>query len=435
MKSLRLICIVSLLANVALASLLFVQRSKVPAPAVVRPAAKPAYALTAEEKTRFAAVEALSAAMKSNDAVGMRDQLRALGLPEDAVRAMLRAVVFRPVVQLQKGFTEGQRKTDNPYLKMPYGMFAFNNLTREQRAQLIEANRAAEKQLETLVGVDPMDARENRYSFLPPEKAAKMRDLERDYNEMRSKLASDTDGFRLPSDEEKFAFLESEQRKDLAALLTPEELQEYELRTSQTANRLRNQLRSFDASESEYKAIYAAQKAMDDRFNRPNNAGVPFDPQLYGQAQKQTNDQIRAALGDDRYKEYVRSRNPDYVTLEAAAKRFDLPETAVEQAYSTRDQTAAEAQRITNDSTLNDEQRSQALTNLATQTRNQLRASLGSEAADAYMHTGMRWLDDAQRGQPVTVNADGQISTNPVRGTPPVQPRPLPLRPGPGPRG
>jgi hypothetical protein len=107
----------------------------------------------------------------------------------------------------------------------------------------------------------------------------------------------------------------------------------------------------------------------------------------------------------------------------------------VEQAYSTRDQTAAEAQRITNDSTLNDEQRSQALTNLATQTRNQLRAALGSEAADAYMHTGMRWLDDAQRGQPVTVNADGQISTNPVRGTPPVQPRPLPLRPGPGPRG
>lgn len=430
MKTLRLICVASLLANAALATALLYQKNAFAAAASTSTKTQDKIVpLTPEDRSRVAAVATLKTALQNNDAQTVRDQLRALGFPDDAVRSMVRAIVYRPLVNLQKSFTDAQRRDGNPYLAMPLGMFSFESLTREQRAKFIDASRQAEHDVEALVGVDPLDARQNRFSFLGPEKAAKLRDLDRDYSEMRSKLMSDTAGFRVPADDEKMNFLQEEQRRDLANLLTPEEMKEYDLRTSTTANRVRSQLHGFDASEAEYKAIFEAQKALDDRA-RNVGTGTNLSGQSFADAQKAANEQIHAALGDERYKEYLRNRNPDYQALNAAAKRFDLPPAAVDQAFAARDQTISNAQRIANDTTLDADQRRAALTNLVTQTRNQLRTSLGEEAADAYMKTNMRWLDEVQRGTPISVNQDGLVSTRSNSAKSGNTGRPVMLAPG-----
>ncbi|HEU5081280.1 MAG TPA: hypothetical protein VFT72_18855 [Opitutaceae bacterium] len=411
MKLLRLICVVSLFANIALAAtLLYQQKQSASATAAHVETNQPKpIALTPEEQAHAAAVTKLTTALKNNDPAAVRDQLRALGFADDVVRSMVRAIVYRPVLNLQKSFSTAQH-SGNSYLSMQPGMFSFANLTAQQREQFFNATHQADRELEALLGPDPLDARQNRYSFLGAEKAAKLRSLDADYDELRNKLMLETNGFRVPADDEKMAYIESERRKDIAALLTPEEMQEYELRTSPTANRVRGELRNFDATEAEYKAIYAAQKALDDRA-KASGTGTPVNGQSFSDAQQAMNDQIRAALGDERYNEYMRSHNPDYQALNAAARRFNLPTTAVDQAFTTRDQTIASAQRITSDPTMNDDQRRAALNNLVTQTRNQLRTTLGQEAADAYMRSNMRWLDDAQRGAAITVNPNGMVST------------------------
>lgn len=416
MKLLRLICVVSLLGNIALAATLLYQQKRTSATAeeaARAAAAQPkAAVLTAEEKARVAAVTKLNDALKKNDAASVRDELRALGFDDDVVRSVVRAIIYRPVLNLQKSFTASQKHGGNPYLSMQPGMFAFANLTTQQREEFFNATHKADRELQDLLGIDPLDARQNRYSFLGAEKAAKLRTLDADYDEMRNKLMLETNGFRVPADDEKLKYIEAERRKDLAALLTPEEMQEYELRMSPTANRVRGELRGFDATEAEYKAIYAAQKSLEDRAQAAAaSPGSPASGQSYAEAQKAANDQIRAALGDERYNEYMRSHNPDYQALTAAARRFDLPSTAVDQAFATRDQTISNAQRIAADTTMNDDQRRAALNNLVTQTRNQLRTSLGADAADAYMQSNMRWLDDIQRGEPITVTPNGMVTT------------------------
>ncbi len=53
------------------------------------------------------------------------------------------------------------------------------------------------------------------------------------------------------------AFIEREREADLAALLTPSELFEFEIRTSATARRLTHSLTAFDASEEEFRQLYS----------------------------------------------------------------------------------------------------------------------------------------------------------------------------------
>lgn len=62
--------------------------------------------------------------------------------------------------------------------------------------------------------------------------------------------------FRLPSDRQELELLEAERQNDLAALLTPAELIEYELRTSESSVRLGQTIRAFGASEDEYRQLY-----------------------------------------------------------------------------------------------------------------------------------------------------------------------------------
>jgi hypothetical protein len=442
MKPLPLLFAVSLLANAALAFVLVSKRSEPSAATTTTPAAKSTSASVSNDAgAHAAAAEALVAAAKSGNAVGVRDQLRALGFSEDIVRATLRAIVGKRMMDLQREIMNGQNANGAAYWRTSPAGYNFNALTKEQRTQLRETNRAMTKELDELVGPDPLDPSAGRFSFLPSEKASKVRDLERDYNDLRSQVMSDVEGFRLPSDEEKIAYLEKEQRKDLTAMLSPEELQAYDLRNSNTANRLRFQLRDFNASEDEYKTIYAAQKAFDDKFaNRgaeqmitgqmgSSASGSARDQaQVRNDAQQQMLAELKTSLGEERFNAYMRSQNPEYRNLEAAAKRFNLPQTTVDQVFSTRDQTVASAQRIANDPTLNADQRHQALASLADQTRAQVRTTLGGDVADAYLKNSMRWLDGLQRGQPITVTPDGNVYSRPV---PPPASSANPAAPGP----
>jgi len=418
MKPLHLVVFASLAANLVLAAMVFQKHNAPPASSsavVAHPTA--AGASASELAGRGATAEALASAAKSGDPTGVRDQLRALGLPEDVIRSVVRALVGKRYLDIQKSITAAH--AGNGYWRTsPGGMFNYSAMTKEERLKLRDASREATKQLEELMGPDPMDPSVSRFSFLPPEKAAKARDLNRDYEDLRMQIMAETEGFRLPADDEKLAFLEKEQRKDLAALLSPEELEAYDMRNSNTAARLRSQLRDVDLSEAEYKALYEAQKAFDDKFS--NRAAGGSDAasnrdlaQARAQAQQQLNETIKATLGDDRFNAYLRSQNGEYRALEAAAKRFSLPQTTVDQVFATRDQTVAAAQRIANDTNLNPDQRRQALATLADQTRSQVRTSLGADVADTYLKTNMRWLDALQRGQPIAVTPEGNVYPRP----------------------
>ena len=140
-------------------------------------------------------------------------------------------------------------------------------------------------------------------------------------------------------------------------------------------------------------------------------------------AQKQLQADFKGALGDQRYADYVRAQDQDYRTLQAAATRYNLPQAAIDQVYTTRDSVLAASQRIGDDTSMNPDQKRQAISALAAPVRGEIIAALGAEVGEAYLkNTGNRWLEAVERGSAVTLMPGGGMSTRSFGGSPRLGP-------------
>ena len=113
----------------------------------------------------------------------------------------------------------------------------------------------------------------------------------------------------------------------IAAVLTPEEFVDYQLRLSETATKLRFALDTFGPNEQEFRAIFRLQKEFDDEFGflfsssgHGNGIGpVDTGPADYGvtqekhaEASKALNEKIKNALGEQRFLDHQRSQDAEY---------------------------------------------------------------------------------------------------------------------------
>jgi hypothetical protein len=289
-----------------------------------------------------------------------------------------------------------------------------NGMTKAQREESRRLQREVRAETERLLGPDTTQHRwqDQRLAFLPAEKRQALQQIQQDYQELISEINQESNGFRLPSDAEKLRFLQEEQKRDIEALMTPEERQAYELRMSPTAQQLRNKMTQFDATEEEYLALFPLQKSFDEHFNQP---GDPYSPverdQKYWkerrEAEKQLQDQIKSLVGEQRYAESMRLQDNDWRQLEAATLRLELPADTPARLYALRDTAASSVQQITSNPALAPEQKKEALAALAASTRDQVRARLGEEGAAAYFkNNGMGWLKELERGNTITFRTD-----------------------------
>jgi hypothetical protein len=255
-----------------------------------------------------------------------------------------------------------------------------------------------------------------RFSGLPKEKAAALHRIERDYQELEQEIHARSGNFPLPSDHAKLRLLKGEQERDIAALLTPEERAEWQLRVSPTADRARNYSTRYRATEEEYRRIYALQKTFDETFAPDPFASDPFVPsgqqedhdwKARQEAEKALEAGIRSIVGEERHAEALRRHSSDLTLAEAAVARLGLPPDAPDQVYSLREPTAEASRRISSDPKLTSEEKKAALARLAEETRAKLAATLGQEASATYLDRGgMGWLRLLEQGMPVRFDPD-----------------------------
>lgn len=277
------------------------------------------------------------ALIESGDSTGP-DALRALGLPESAIRALIRA-------EVDKRYRDRENALYTSPDSTRYWSSKFDTATYRptDHMKLLDLRREKEAELKRLLGPDYRAGDTNtdyRTAFLPPDKAEQLRLLTEDYQAMASDASGSNAAVsfmsRLPEDAEKSRFLEKQKREDLAALLTPAELAEYDLRNSTTSNQLRFQLSSFDATEAEFKTLYEIRKDFDEQFARPALGVVTNTPEqakARREAQEAVNAQIKTALGDERYAEYERAQDQEYKTLTRVAARLDIPKEKIIEAH------------------------------------------------------------------------------------------------------
>lgn len=361
---------------------------------------------------------ALNEAIASRDPVLLRDQLRALGLPDDVVRRLIRTMLLEPYYARYRALI-AQHQGDKPELLR--GENPSTGFTKEERAELRALSRSITAQVHSLFGATSADPTQDnlRYSYLPQDKADQLRQINRDYAEMRTDLNEEMGRFRVASDDQKLKLLEQERRKDIEALLSPTELADYDLRHSATASVLRTRLANLTVSESEFRTLFDTLKPVYDLAATSNTSlrsNEPLTPDQIAQlntqrdARARADEQIHALLGEERYAEYNRAGNQDYRNLQTAATRFNLPPQTVEQVYSLRNSVSAATQQVATNAGLTPDQKKAALTDIANQTRAQVRATLGQEIGDAYLKNSMQWLERVDSGYTVTFSVNGNAT-------------------------
>ena len=338
-------------------------------------------------------------ALRSDDLKSLAANLRAAGFPPEVIRAVVGAM-------LHEQFAARRRQIIGDQPAPPYwqagSMASF--YSSPQMAALRQLAREEQETLRQLLGPDSASSEvtqlyhQRMFGNLPPEKADALQRILADYSDLRSQALADWSygGTMLPSDRQKLALLDKEQRDDIAALLTPDELQQYDLRSSPTAQRLRSRLAYFNPTEQEFLALYSLQGPFDQQYNGPANLMGMMSPDLMQQrqaAQQQLNDQIKAALGDARYAEYQQDTNPGYQVAARLASNLQLPAENAAATWTLQQNTQAQATALRANRELTGAQRAEALQALAAQADQQLTTLLTPAGADAYKQTsGGMWL-------------------------------------------
>jgi len=340
--------------------------------------------------------------LRTDDLRTLVARLRARGFPLSIIRSIIDSLVNARYQARFRALTETDPST--PFWKLRPKWFMPGD---KRLVELNRLQRERTKFLHDVLGEDIADEETStanqlrRFGNLSRAKIQSLQGIEDDYSEMTGAVQAGANGILLPEDRDQLALLAREKHADIAAVLSPDELADYEMRSSPITNFVRNRLGDFDASEDEFRVIFQAQQAVDDKF--PGGAmGGNIDNTLRLQVQQEFNDQIRAGLGDARYAEYVRDWDPVFNQLNQQASANSLADGAALQAYSLRDAVAQQSSQIFNDNTLSRDQKSADLQALAQNTRDQITSILGPTVGAAYLRSANAWLNQVANGSAVT---------------------------------
>jgi hypothetical protein len=365
--------------------------------------------------------------LHSTDLATLVQRLRSAGFPPAMVRAIADAEVERQFSPRIKELMK--TSTETPYWRADPGYYSGNPKLFESVSQIYrERSRVLRdllgKDAYAVSGVDPTTAQRRQYGNLSPAKIDLVQRITEDYAEMTGQIRSAMQGVTLPEDVEKLALLEREKRTDLSAVLTPEELAEYEMRTSPITSRLRTALTMMDASEAEFRSIYRAHEPFKEVLYPTSTGGMIFITsevtEKRREAARQIQEKLKTDLGDSRFAQYQRASDNDFQQLYRLGQRDNIPYDILVRAHDVRGPTAEASLKIVDNAALSSDAKQAALKELAQNARTSLLSTLGPSAGPSYVENS-RWLTYLDQGRGFSVGPDGSMSS-----------RSVPMRPPPG---
>ena len=247
-------------------------------------------------------IAALWHQLKTEDLPTMVARLRAAEFPPAVVRALI-------VGEVEARFAPRRQNLVRQHADLPYwttSPLGIRGMNPKATAALVELQLEQQKLLKDLLGPSAI-ARDGavetflqlRFGELPREKYDAIFGVTTDYSILRSKLLAENDGSPLrPEERDRMAFLAKEERADLEKILTPAELEAYDLRSSETANLLRRELAAFKPTESEFRSVFQAIHAAE------TNYGTYTDRENRSQVGAEILSRAKAFLSPERFKQF-----------------------------------------------------------------------------------------------------------------------------------
>ncbi|AHF93039.1 hypothetical protein OPIT5_25350 [Opitutaceae bacterium TAV5] len=393
---------VSLLANIGLAAVLvflLVARHSAARHPRHQPAQSPAPAHAPSRPLWPELSPATLDALRAHDPAAEREALTLAGFPSAQIRKHIAS-------QVRKDY-EKRIAALHPYDPQAWWQQPpwkpENYLEGDARDQARRLKKEMREQIARALGplgADPNLFRKSELAAIPEAKRQAVANLEADYGDLLEDLETDMRDFALPGDAEQRALLQSERRRELAALLTPEELRDYDRANTTTALFIHAGAARIAATAEEFNRIYELSRPYYEETLRP---GAIFDDKKARERLKEKRDGMIELLGDERYRLFAREENYDYKGLVQLATRLNLPAGTADRVYELREQLAAACARIDQDTALDRDRKRAALARAADDLRAQAKTLLGNEAGQAWLDSDSAyWVNNVAKGDILT---------------------------------
>jgi hypothetical protein len=329
---------------------------------------------------------------QGGDLETLAERLRAAGFPPAVIRAIVSARVSELFAARRKALIVNQEEI--PFW-LPQRRSSIDSKT---MAALRELSREQSRQLKELLGPDAYPVSEatqayqrRQFGDLPQDKLDLLQSIVSDYSELRREVQTAANGVMLPEDREKLVLLDKEQRADLEALLTPQELENYDLRSSATASLLRSQLGLFKPTEEEFRAIFKATRAAEEQYGAlvagAANAGQ------YRQIHAAVLEEVKTLLPPDRLAEFKQATDPAYQQINRLVGRLELPASAAVEVMTVQQDIQKRALALRSNRQAPADQRFEQLVALAEEANTRIGTALGgTRGLEAYKQYGGQWM-------------------------------------------
>ena len=246
----------------------------------------------------------------NGDIHGLVERLRSAGFPANATRAIITALVEERFLARRMALIA---QTEAPPFWQPHSA---SPIDEKMLAALGDLTREQNDLVRRLLGTDPASSSplmrahlRRQFGNLPDEKFDQIQHLTSDYINIGLRIRADEGDPRRPAARDQLALLEKEKRADLEKILSPQELEEHDLRSSKTSLYLRNQFAAFKPSEAEYRALFRAIRAAEETLGSiVENASQPNDRR---RVQAAVLERAKTLLTPERYAEFTRTTDFD----------------------------------------------------------------------------------------------------------------------------
>ena len=346
--------------------------------------------------------------LESNDYKKYIAALRSFGVPEKTIRDIIIADVnklyrpkfapLRPPKKSEKEKNEKFWESRNRWYGGPD-----RDMTKEQREQMHALQKEQSELIKELLGKDVYqemakdsgypDYMEQQFGKLTDAQREKVQEMQQRFGEAQSDIQRKTEGFYDQDTQNEIKKLHRKLHDELATVLTPEQVEEYELRSSDTAQQMKWQLSYFEPDEKEFRAIFKYKESQGDMnpLRNPDDDAPKLsadERKALAEKQKAVTEEFEKSLDPERLKEYKLQEDYAYRNLfEAGVSKENVFKVA-----DMKTQTEDAAKKIRQDKTMTSEQRTETLKAIRVETEKELASLLGERRAKAYANNGGWWL-------------------------------------------
>ena len=331
-------------------------------------------------------------------------KLRGIGCPEATIRDIIIADIDKLYEPRMVALREQPTYRPDQFWVSDMGSRS-QKRDPEKAAQVAALYKERSELIKELLGVEESemrkafssyeDTRDKQLAFLTQEQRDKIKELDKKFSEERSRIYAEAGGYIDSDTQKELADVRKKMLEGMKEFMTPAEIFDYDIRTSDTARNMKYELRGFNPTEEEFRALFAVKRAEEEaRFSRMGERPTPEEMKAQQEASKLAQENLRATLGEERYKEMELAKDYSYRQLVAAAPYMGFDASAAARVSSLKTDAEKAANEVRRNRDLTPEQRNQALQDIRAASEAAVTKEIGEKGYKYYRQHGGYWFNN-----------------------------------------